>query len=94
MEILPPRQGHTIAIGWVRNFSNLRVRRRYWSISLERGMVVIYYDVPPPIVLQMLREWAGLFHGDRDGIVIVAHSGLVNENCPDCLGQALETLRI
>lgn len=47
--------------------------------SLQRGAVVIYYGTPPKTVLRRLREWAGLFRGDRDGIVVVAHSGLVNE---------------
>jgi hypothetical protein len=37
--------------------------------SLERGDVVIYYDKPPPDVLDTLRQWAGLFHEDRDEII-------------------------
>ena len=47
--------------------------------TLERGMVVIYYDVPQPIVLQTLKGWADLFHGDKDGIVVVVHPGLRNK---------------
>jgi hypothetical protein len=44
--------------------------------SLERGYVVIYYDDPAPEVLNTLRQWAGLFHDDRDGIIVVPHPGL------------------
>jgi hypothetical protein len=44
--------------------------------SLERGYVVIYYDNPAPDVLNTLRLWAGLFHEDRDGIIVVPYPGL------------------
>jgi hypothetical protein len=44
--------------------------------SLERGHVVIYYDKPAPDVLNTLRQWAGLFHEDRDGIIVVPYPGL------------------
>jgi Protein of unknown function (DUF3105) len=44
--------------------------------SLSRGYVVIYYDRPSSVVLQMLKHWASLFHEDRDGIIVVPHFGL------------------
>ena len=44
--------------------------------SLERGYVVIYYDDPAPDVLNKLRQWAGLFHEDRDGIIVMPYPGL------------------
>ena len=47
--------------------------------ALERGEVVIYYDKPEELTLETLKEWAGLFHGDRDGIVIVPHPELGSE---------------
>lgn len=47
--------------------------------SLERGAVVIYYGTPQPTAIRTLREWAGLFRGDRDGIVVVPHPALTNE---------------
>jgi hypothetical protein len=47
--------------------------------ALERGVVVIYYDKPQPSALETLRDWTALFHGDRDGIVVVAYPGLGRE---------------
>lgn len=47
--------------------------------ALERGTVVIYYDKPQDLALETLKDWAGLFHGDRDGIIVVAHPGLDGE---------------
>ena len=47
--------------------------------ALARGSVVIYYDNPQGSVVETLKDWAGLFHGDRDGIVIVPHPGLGSE---------------
>ena len=47
--------------------------------ALVRGMVVIYYDKPQEPVLETLKAWAGLFSGDRDGLVVVAHPGLGSE---------------
>ena len=44
--------------------------------SLERGYVVIYYDDPAPNVPETLRQWAALFHEDRDGIIVVPYPGL------------------
>jgi hypothetical protein len=47
--------------------------------ALEREAVIIYYDKPQPSALETLRDWAGLFNGDRDGIVVVLHPGLDDE---------------
>ena len=47
--------------------------------ALERGAVVIYYGTPQPRVLRTLREWASLFRGSRDGIVVVTHPRLGQE---------------
>src|SRR5260370_9744589 len=44
--------------------------------SLQQGHVVIYYDNPAPEVLNTLRQWAGLFHEDRDGIIVMPYPGL------------------
>ena len=38
--------------------------------SLEHGMIVVYYDRPAPGVLDQLRDWAGLYAGPFDGIVV------------------------
>ncbi len=47
--------------------------------ALERGAVVIYYDKPQPLAIETLRDWASLFRGDRDGIIVVPHPGLGSE---------------
>jgi len=47
--------------------------------ALARGMVVIYYDQPARPVLAALKEWASLFRGDGDGIIVVLHPGLGSE---------------
>ena len=39
--------------------------------ALARGMVVIYYGKPPVTVLEKMKEWADLFHGEEDGIIVV-----------------------
>lgn len=44
--------------------------------ALARGTIAIYYDKPPASVLDTLKDWVGLFHGDRDGIIVVPHSSL------------------
>ena len=47
--------------------------------ALEKGAIVIYYDKPQPLVIATLRDWASLFRGDRDGIIVVPHPGLGSE---------------
>lgn len=47
--------------------------------ALARGMVVVYYDRPQKAVLETLGAWAGLFRGDRDGLIVVAYPGLGSE---------------
>jgi hypothetical protein len=47
--------------------------------ALERGAVVIYYGRLEPSALETLRDWAGLFSADRDGIVVVLHPSLDQE---------------
>lgn len=44
--------------------------------ALARGIVVIYYDQLKLSVLETLKNWAALFPGDRDGLIVVAHPGL------------------
>jgi DNA polymerase III delta subunit len=39
-------------------------------------MVVIYYDQPQTSVLETLRNWAALFPGDKDGVIVVPYPGL------------------
>ena len=44
--------------------------------ALEHGNVVIYYDAPDPGVLDTLKDWAGLYGGQWDGLVVVPMDGL------------------
>jgi hypothetical protein len=43
---------------------------------LEHGNIVIYYDAPETEVLATLKDWAGLYGGQWDGLVVTPHSGL------------------
>ncbi len=47
--------------------------------SLEHGMIVFYYDQPGEEQLEMLRDWSGLFAGDRSGVLAVPSAGLGTE---------------
>jgi Protein of unknown function (DUF3105) len=47
--------------------------------ALARGMIVIYYDKPAQSVLESLKNWAGLFRGEMDGVIVIRHSGLGSE---------------
>jgi len=47
--------------------------------SLEHGMIVVYYDAPPPDVLATLQSWAGLYGGPWSGLVIAPMPGLGGE---------------
>ena len=38
--------------------------------ALEHGNIVIYYDQPIPEALDTLRDWAGLYGGQWDGVVV------------------------
>ena len=44
--------------------------------ALEHGNVVIYYDTPGPEVLAILKDWAGLYTGTWDGVVVAPMDGL------------------
>ncbi|MBF6593751.1 MAG: DUF3105 domain-containing protein [Thermaceae bacterium] len=44
--------------------------------SLEHGNVVIYYDQPDETALNTLKDWAGRFRGQWDGVVVVPYKGL------------------
>lgn len=44
--------------------------------SLEHGNVVIYYDTPGEESIQTLRDWASLYSGVWDGVVIARSPGL------------------
>jgi hypothetical protein len=44
--------------------------------ALEHGHVVIYYEAPGEDALATLRDWAGLFTGHWDGLVVTPKSGL------------------
>jgi hypothetical protein len=46
--------------------------------ALEHGNVVIYYDQPDPEVLATLKDWAGLYEGTWDGVVLTPMDGLGN----------------
>lgn len=44
--------------------------------ALEHGNIVIYYDDPGAEELATLKEWAGLFGGQWDGLVVTPSPGL------------------
>ena len=44
--------------------------------ALEHGNIVIYYDRPDGATLATLRDWADLFTGQWDGMVVTKDSGL------------------
>ncbi len=44
--------------------------------SLEHGMIVLYYDQPPPEVMEQIKSWSSLYSGLWDGIVVTRLSGL------------------
>jgi hypothetical protein len=44
--------------------------------ALEHGHVVIYYDTPEPDALATLKDWAGLYDGQWDGVVVAPMDGL------------------
>jgi hypothetical protein len=43
---------------------------------LEHGNIVIYYDTPEPEALATLKDWAGLYTGTWDGVVVAPMDGL------------------
>ncbi|MCG8458808.1 MAG: ABC transporter permease, partial [Holophagales bacterium] len=47
--------------------------------ALEHGSVVIYYDQPGPEALATLKDWAGLYTGTWDGVVLTPMDGLGEE---------------
>ena len=47
--------------------------------ALEHGNVVIYYDQPGDEVLATLKDWAGLYEGTWDGVVLTPLDGLGRE---------------
>ena len=44
--------------------------------ALEHGNIVIYYDEPGAEVFDTLRDWAGLYGGQWDGVVLTPAAGL------------------
>ncbi len=44
--------------------------------ALEHGNIVINYDTPDPEALATLKDWAGLYGGQWDGVVVVPMEGL------------------
>ncbi len=44
--------------------------------ALEHGNIVIYYDQPGPAVIEILKDWAGLYGGQWDGLLAVPKPGL------------------
>jgi uncharacterized protein DUF3105 len=44
--------------------------------ALEHGNVVIYYDTPGDAAISRLRQWAGQFTGNWDGLVVTRSPGL------------------
>ncbi len=44
--------------------------------ALEHGNIVFYYDRPPATVMTLLEDWAGLYSGTWDGIVVTPLPGL------------------
>lgn len=47
--------------------------------SMEHGMVVVFYDNPPPDVLTMLESWADRYGGPWSGVVVTRSPGLGEE---------------
>lgn len=47
--------------------------------ALEHGNVVIYYDRPGNDALQLLQQWADLFTGQWDGVVVAPKPGVLGE---------------
>jgi hypothetical protein len=47
--------------------------------ALEHGNIVIYYDRPGEAVMAQLRDWARLYSGQWDGIVVTPARGLGEE---------------
>ena len=44
--------------------------------ALEHGLIVFYYDRPSPAVMAQLEEWAALYSGAWDGIVVTPLPGI------------------
>ena len=47
--------------------------------ALEHGNVVIYYDTPTPDALADLKDWAALYTGPWDGVVLTPMERLGEE---------------
>ena len=57
--------------------------------ALARGNIVIYYDQPQERGLAILKDWAALFRGEQDGIIVVAYPGLGSELVLTAWGRRL-----
>ncbi|MCP4327660.1 MAG: DUF3105 domain-containing protein [Alphaproteobacteria bacterium] len=44
--------------------------------ALEHGHIVVYFDRPSPEAWRQLTDWAGLFSGKWDGLVVTPYPGL------------------
>ncbi len=44
--------------------------------ALEHGNIVVYFDRQPPDVIDTLQDWAGLFTGQWEGLVVARDPGL------------------
>lgn len=44
--------------------------------ALEHGNIVVYYEEPGPQARELLNDWAGLFDGQWDGLVVTPQPGL------------------
>ncbi|MHA1600224.1 MAG: DUF3105 domain-containing protein [Alphaproteobacteria bacterium] len=44
--------------------------------ALEHGNIVIYYDKPDEDVMATLKDWAGLYGGQWDGVAVIPSPGL------------------
>ena len=44
--------------------------------ALEHGNIVIYYDDPGAEVMSTLKDWAGLYGGQWDGVVVAPSPGI------------------
>ena len=47
--------------------------------ALEHGNIVAYYDVPAEEALETLKDWAGHYSGQWDGLVVAPMEGLGGE---------------
>ncbi len=62
---------------WARTGFHSQQQRPTQTVhALEHGNVVIYYDTPDAETLATLEDWAGIYGGQWDGVVVAPSPGL------------------